>query len=119
MRSSKSPFEPLPQFQRGQRSERKDQRRNPEAHDDFRLAPAHQLEMMVDRGHAKNALPREAERGDLQNHRQRLDNENAADEKEQDLLLEDDGDDAERSTERERTDVAHENFEIGRASCRG
>src|ERR1700722_13605430 len=46
----------LPQFQGRQRKQRKNQRDDPEAHDYFRLAPAYQFEMMVDRGHAKNTF---------------------------------------------------------------
>src|SRR5579863_5973714 len=66
------------QFQRGQRKQREDQRYDPETHDDFRFAPAQQFEMMMQRGHAKNALTGELERADLDDHRQRFQHEHAA-----------------------------------------
>ncbi len=46
----------LSQFQRGQRKQRKNERRDPKTHDHFRFAPTKQLEMMVDGRHAENAL---------------------------------------------------------------
>src|SRR5579863_9715381 len=58
-----------PQLQSRERKERENERCDPEAHDDFRFAPAEKLEMMMQRGHAEDALARELERAHLQNHR--------------------------------------------------
>src|SRR5712692_2488258 len=66
--------------------------------------------MMVDGRHAKNAFAAQLERTDLQNHRHRFDNENPAYKKEQNLLLDNHRNDAQRSSKRERTNVAHEHF---------
>src|SRR5580658_1258850 len=101
---------PLPQFQRGQRKQREDQRRDPKTHDDFRLAPSQQFKMMMDGGHSKNTLASELEGTDLQDHRERLDNKDSANEKQENLLFDDDRNRAQRSTERKRAYVSHENF---------
>src|SRR5579859_796132 len=65
---------------------------------------------MVDGRHAKDALAAQLERADLQDHRERLNDKDAANEKQKNFLLDDDGDGAERSAERERADIAHEDF---------
>src|SRR5579859_3347435 len=65
---------------------------------------------MVDGRHAKDALAPQLERADLQDHRERLNDKDAANEKQKNFLLDDDGDGAERSAERERADIAHEDF---------
>ena len=46
----------------------------------------------------------------LQNHRNRFEHENAADGKQQNLLLDGHGDHSDRAAERQRADVAHEHF---------
>jgi len=66
--------------------------------------------MMVNRRHAENAFPAQFKRADLQDHAERFDDENTANEKEQNFLLDDDRDNAERTAERKRSDVPHENF---------
>src|SRR6267154_6836663 len=66
--------------------------------------------MMVNRGHAENALAAQLERAHLQNNRKRFDDKHSADKKEQDFLLDDDGDGAQCSAKRKRTHVAHEDF---------
>src|SRR5260221_11989004 len=66
--------------------------------------------MMMNRRHAKNALATEFERANLQNHRERFHDKYSADKKEQNLLLDDDRNDAKRSAKRKRADVTHENF---------
>src|SRR5882762_3850069 len=86
----------LSQFQRGQRKQRKYQRRNPEAHNDFRLRPAQQFEMMVNRRHLENAFLAQLVGTNLQDHRKRLDNENTADERQQQFLLDHHGYGADR-----------------------
>src|SRR5882762_2544606 len=101
---------PLPQFQRRQRKQRKNQRSNPKSHNYLRLAPAHQFKMMMDGRHSKNALPPQLERSHLQDHGKRFNHKNSADKKEQNLLLDDHGNGAQRPTERERTNIAHEDL---------
>ena len=81
-----------PQFQSRQRKQRKHQRRDPKSHDDFRFAPADQLKMMMQRRHAKHALPGQLERAHLNDHGERFQHENAADRKQQNFLLDDHGD---------------------------
>src|SRR5260221_13345390 len=66
--------------------------------------------MMVDGRHAEDALAAHLERTDLQNDGQRLNDENSAYKEEQNLLLDDYRDDAKRSSERQRTHIAHKNF---------
>src|SRR6266446_7443194 len=100
----------LPQLQGRQCKQRKNQRCDPKPHDDFRFAPTQQLEMVMNGRHAKNALAAQLERTHLQDHGERLDHENAANEKEKDFLLDDDGDHAQGPAQRERAHVAHENL---------
>src|ERR1700722_14115863 len=59
----------LSQFQRRQREQRKHQRRDPEADNNFRLRPAHQFEVMMQRGHLEDAFFAQLIRAHLQNHR--------------------------------------------------
>src|SRR5271168_2540031 len=64
--------------------------------------------MMMQRRHPKNALAGELERGYLQNHRERFQNENAADGYQQNFLFDDHRDNSDCAANRERTDIAHE-----------
>src|SRR5690242_20249543 len=66
--------------------------------------------MMMDWRHAKNSFAPQFEGADLQDDAERFDDEDAADEKQQNFLLDNDRDDAERAAERERPNVAHEHF---------
>src|SRR5882762_604808 len=100
----------LPQLQCRQRKQGKNQRGDPKPHDHFRFAPTEQFEMVMDGGHAKDALAAQLERTHLQNHGKRFDYEDPADEKEQDFLLDDNGDGAQRSAQRQRANVTHEDF---------
>src|SRR6266446_9980995 len=107
------PFErsaPLPQFQRRQRKQRKNQRSDPEAHDHFRFAPTKQFEMMMDGRHAEDALAAQLERAYLQNHGEGFQHKYAANKKQENLLLDDDCDHTERPAERKRTHISHEDF---------
>ena len=52
-----------------------------EARDDLRLAPADQLEVVVERRHPEDALAGQLERADLDDDRQRLEDEDAADDR--------------------------------------
>src|SRR5579883_1067684 len=101
----------LPQLQRGQREEREHQARDPETRDNFRFRPAQRLEVVVQRGHFEDALAAaELVAADLQDDGERLQNEDAADENQQHLLLDQDRHHRHRSAEPERTYVAHENL---------
>src|ERR1017187_7137139 len=91
----------LPQLQRGQRKQCKNQCGNPEAHDYFGLAPTRQLKMMVNRRHPKNAAARYAIRRHLKNHGERFNHENSAHKKQQYFLLDDDGDHAKCPAQRQ------------------
>src|ERR1044071_9254399 len=99
---------PSPQLQRRQAEQRKDDSHDQKARDHLRLAPSDQLEVMVDRGHLEHALTCELEGSNLDDDGQRFDDEHAADDGEQQLLLDQDSDGAERSAERERSNVSHE-----------
>src|SRR6266481_1983677 len=88
-----------PQLQRSQSKQGEHQRRNPKPHDDFRFAPTKQFEMVVNGLHAENALTAQLERAHLQNYGKRFDHEHTANKKEQNFLLDDDGDGAERYTQ--------------------
>src|SRR5438270_9158977 len=74
-------FSALAQLQCGESKECKYQRRHPEAHDDLRFRPPQQLEMMVQRRHLEDALLAKLVGADLDDDRQRLDHEDAADER--------------------------------------
>src|SRR5436190_20206040 len=97
------------QLQRREAEQREDDRHDDEPRDDLRLAPANQLEVMMERRHAEQALPtRRLEIPDLQDHRKRLEHEHAADNRQQQLLLDQNGHRAEGGAKRQRSDVAHE-----------
>src|SRR5713101_2680076 len=100
----------LPQLQRRQRKQRKNQRGDPKPHDHFRFAPTQQFEMVMDGRHPEDALTAQLERASLQNYRNGFQHKNAANEEQQNLLLDDYGDHAERSAQRERTHISHENL---------
>ena len=73
---------------------------DPEADHDLRLGPAQLLEMVVDRRHQEDALAGALEDGDLDDHRERLDDEEAADDRQHDLVLGRDRDGAEQAAKR-------------------
>src|SRR5688572_5310810 len=83
-----------PQLQRGQAQQREQDRDDEEAEDDLRLLPAAlaDLEVVVERGHLEDAAARHLEGRDLNHHRQRLDDVDAADQEEDELLLRQDAD---------------------------
>src|SRR6185503_18214849 len=68
-----------PQLQSGEAEQREDEGHDPEADDDLRLLPAHQLEVVVQGRHAEDALAAQLEGGHLQDDGQGLDHEQAAD----------------------------------------
>src|SRR3990172_3068026 len=100
------------QLQRAQGKQREDQGGDPKTDDDLRLFPPHELEVVVERRHAEDALAGQLERPHLQDHRERFENKHAADEEKQNLLLDDDGHGAEGAAQGERAYVAHE--DVGR-----
>src|SRR3954463_15966102 len=77
----------LAQLQRGQSKECKHQRGDPEAHDDLRFRPTEQLEVVVQRRHLEDTFLAQLVAADLQDDRERLDHEDASDERQQQLLL--------------------------------
>src|SRR5262249_42086681 len=91
---------PLSQLQRRQGEQGEDERRNPKSNDNLRFAPSQQLEMMMNRSHAQNALAAQFERSDLQDYGQCFDHKNPADKEQQNLLLDDDSDRSECAAER-------------------
>src|SRR4051812_18166791 len=90
-------FRALAQLQCGESKECKYQRRHPEAHDHFGFRPSEQLEVVVQRRHLEDALLAELVRADLQDNRERFDDEDAADKGKQQLLLDDDCDGRDRA----------------------
>src|SRR5258706_4316416 len=99
---------PSPELQRCQAEQRKDDRDNQEARDHLRLAPPNELEVVMDRRHLEHALARELEGSDLDDHGERFGDEDAADDWQQQLLLDQNRDGAEGATERQRSHIAHE-----------
>src|SRR5690606_16939556 len=93
------------QLQGGKPDQRQDQRDDPEADDDLRLAPALFLEMVVDRGHQEDPLAGALEVEHLDDDAERLDHEKAADDGQDDLVLGDDGDGAQRAAQRQAAGV--------------
>src|SRR5579859_5696113 len=65
---------------------------------------------MMERGHLEDALLAQLVAAYLEDDREGLEHEDTADEGEQQLLLDDDGDGADGAAESERADVAHEDF---------
>src|SRR6516225_600740 len=100
----------LPQLQRRQGKQGKYQRRDPEAHDHLRLRPAQQLEVVMNRGHLEDAFLAHLVRRHLQYYRESFNHEHAADERQQQFLLDHDGDGPDRSTQSQRPHIAHEDF---------
>ena len=92
--------EHLSQLQGGETNQGQDRGDDPEADDDGRLLPALLLEMMMQWRHGEDALARELEGRDLDDHRDSLEHEQSADDGEDDLVLDDDRDGAQRATER-------------------
>src|SRR4051812_19796895 len=89
--------------------QREDDRDNHEPRDDLRLAPSDELEVMMDWSHPENTVAGRLERRHLDDHGERLDDEHAAHDDEEEFLLDEQCHDAERSAKAERSDVAHEN----------
>src|SRR5262245_3494966 len=99
---------PSPQLQRRQTEQRKDDRHDHKARDHLRLTPSDQFEVMVNRRHLEHALAGELEGGDLDDHRERFHDEHAADDRQQQFLLDQDRHGSQGTTERQRSHIAHE-----------
>src|SRR5512136_2552612 len=99
------------QFQGRQAEQGEDDAQDPEADDHLLLRPARELEMVVEGGHLEDALAlAHLEIGDLEDDRQRLQDEHPGHGEEQELLLDEQGDDGHGAAERKGPDVAHEHF---------
>src|SRR5690349_18007973 len=106
------------QLQRRERDKRAEDAENPEPNDHLRLAPALHLEMVMQRRAQENPMRARIvdpvfllavlEHAPLDDHRGGLGDEYTADEKQQELGLQQDRDDAERAAEGERSGVPHE-----------
>src|SRR3954465_3136290 len=83
-------------------------RDDPEAQDDLRLRPPEDLEVVVDRGHQEDPLSERLEREDLQQHAQRLEHEDAAEDDQELLGLRHHREAGDRAAQPERARVAHE-----------
>src|SRR5579864_3090456 len=103
-----------PQLQRREAGDREDRGDDPETNDDGWLLPALALEMVVERRHAEDALSRELGTCDLNDDRDGLQDEQAADNGEHELVFCNDRHGAQRGADRERSGVAHENARRGR-----
>src|SRR6266571_346390 len=78
-------------LQRCQAEQRENNRDNHEARNHLGLAPADELEVMMDRRHFEHALSGQFEGGHLDDDRQRFEHEHAADDAEQQFLLDENG----------------------------
>src|SRR5215831_20028738 len=95
----------LPQLQRREAEEREDDRENQKSRDDLGLRPADELEMVMERRHLEHALAApKSVRSHLNDHGRRFHHEDAADDRQQQLLLDQDRHGAKRAAERERPD---------------
>src|SRR5690606_38643879 len=97
-----------PQLQTGETDEGQDHGDDPEADHDLAFGPAELLEMMMDRRHQEDAAAGHLEEADLDDDRQRLHDEEAADDGEHDLMLGGHRDGADQPAHGERAGVAHE-----------
>ncbi|KAI3478036.1 hypothetical protein L1887_60088 [Cichorium endivia] len=100
----------LPQFQGCQADQHENHGDDPETDDHARLGPALEFKVVVDRRHAEHALAGQLERRDLDDHRQGLHDEHATHDEQDDFLAHDHGDGAQRGTQCQGTDVAHEDL---------
>src|ERR1700733_6342642 len=102
---------PLSQLQCSECKECKHQRENPEARDHFRLRPPQQFEVMVQGRHAEDALAAaQLVAAHLQDDRHRLEIKDPADERQQQLLLDDHSDRGQRAAQRQRAHISHEDL---------
>src|ERR1017187_5021513 len=99
------------EFQGSEREQGQHQAGDPEARDDFRFGPAQRFEVMVDGRHFENAFAvAQLIAAHLKDDGNGFQNEDAADEEQQDFLLDEHGNHGHGAAEAQRTDVAHEDF---------
>src|ERR1017187_10082577 len=99
------------EFQGSEREQGQHQPCDPEARDDFRFGPAQRFEVMVDGRHFENAFAvAQLIAAHLKDDGNGFQNEDAADEEQQDFLLDEHGNHGHGAAEAQRTDVAHEDF---------
>src|SRR5262245_11178634 len=99
-----------PELEAREAHERQKDGDDPEADDDLGLRPALLLVVVVNRRHQEDALAGELEAHDLRHDAESLEEEDAAEDDREQLVLEEHGASAEPATERERTDVSHEDL---------
>src|SRR5262245_8011637 len=90
-----------PQLQRRQTEQRENHRDDQKPRDHLGLAPADELEVVMNGRHLEHAFAREPERDDLDDHGEPFEHEDSADDREQQFLLDQNGDRAERAAEGE------------------
>src|SRR5262249_52950895 len=108
--SHEPPATTSPELQRCEAEQREDDSHDHEPADDLRLAPPALLEVVMERRHLEHALAGHLEGRHLDDDRQSFEQEDAADNKQQQLLLDQNRHRRESGAERERADIAHENF---------
>src|SRR5690606_3588044 len=98
----------LPQLEGREPDQGEDDGDDPEADHHLALGPAELFEMVMDQRHQEDALDSHLEIANLNDDRQDLDHEQAADDGQHDLVLGGDRDGADQATHGERAGVAHE-----------
>src|SRR6056297_3028566 len=96
-----------------QADQREDERDDPEADHDLRLGPALFLVMMMDRRHQEDALAGALEIDHLNDHRERLGHEEAADDAQNQFVLGGDRDGTQCAAQGQRAGIAHEDRRRG------
>src|SRR5690606_36895536 len=92
------------------RDGRAEETRDPEARRDSRLLPPEELEVMVERSAPKDPPTAEPVGRDLKDHRERLRDQNAPEDEEEELVPKEHGHEPDRPAERKRAGVAHEDL---------
>src|SRR5438093_1969642 len=108
--SEAEPWRRSSELQRGQGEEGERERDDPEPHDDLRLGTSFELVMVMERRHPEDTLAGELEAGDLDDDRGGLDDVEPADQRQEQLGLGQHGQRPDGGAERQRADVAHEDF---------
>src|SRR4029077_19353242 len=103
-----SPTMPSPKLQGTQTQQGQQDGDDPQPHHDLGLLPSFHLKVMMDGRHEKNAFPARLERDNLKNDRDRFNDKHSADHQEQQLMLADHRDRAQRRSQRKRANIPHE-----------
>src|SRR5213594_2726297 len=108
---ARSPDGPISaELQGCETEQREDHARNPETDHNLALFPTDKLEVVMHWSHTKDPLACELVRDHLKDHGQGFQHEDTADHGKQKLLLDQDRDGSDGPSEREGTDVSHENL---------